>query len=146
MLCMNSYPRAYVQQCRRLVDTQLAAYDAVLAATTAKGASRPKKLDAAIADFEHAFFNNMVLVLEQMFVHRTRGIEKKDGNPLNEVRVLATSILENGGVLVKDSQIKLDPGKSVLKLDVGDEIRLTQSDFVLLVDAFFAELDKKFVG
>lgn len=51
----------------------------------------------------------MVLALDQLFVHRARGIEGKDGNPLNEVRVLCTSIMANGGVLVKDSQIKLDP-------------------------------------
>jgi hypothetical protein len=36
----------------------------------------------------------MVLVLEAPIVNRLRGNERKDGNPLNEVRMLAASILE----------------------------------------------------
>ena len=78
----------------------------------------------------------------------------KDGNPLNEVRVLCNSILLNRGRLQVDklpgwpnsagSGIKLPPEKSVLKLDVGDEVRLTEADFARLSKAYFAELEKRF--
>jgi hypothetical protein len=40
-----------------------------------------------------------VLLLDHMFVHRLSGAEGKDGNPLNEVRVLVNSLLYNGGKL-----------------------------------------------
>jgi hypothetical protein len=50
--------------------------------------------------------------LENYFVHRSRTLEKKDGNPLNEVRVLCTSMMSNDGKLAADKQIRLDPAKS----------------------------------
>lgn len=37
----------------------------------------------------------MVVVLEGCFVHRSRTIEKKDGNPLNEVGMLSNSMMLN---------------------------------------------------
>jgi hypothetical protein len=51
----------------------------------------------------------MVLVLENYFEHRTRAKEKKDGNPLNEVRLLSTSMMTNNGRMAADKSIKLDP-------------------------------------
>ena len=89
-----------------------------------------------------------------MFVHRLTGIEGKDGNPLNEVRILCNSLLLNQGRLQVDrlpgwpnsasTGMELPPEKSVLKLKVGEEVRLNESDFVRLSKAFFAELEKKF--
>ena len=43
-----------------------------------------------------------------------------------------------------DKQIKLPPEKSVLKLDIGDPIKLSESDFGRLSTAFFAELQRRF--
>jgi hypothetical protein len=61
----------------------------------------------------------MVLILDTYFTHRSRTTEGKDGNPLNEVRVLCNSILENKRVLRADKSIKLKPETSVLKLPPG---------------------------
>jgi hypothetical protein len=58
----------------------------------------------------------MVLILDTYFTHRSRTTEGKDSNPLNEVRVLCNSILENKSVLRADKSIKLKPETSVLKL------------------------------
>jgi len=44
-----------------------------------------------------------------------------------------------------DLTIKFSPAKSILKLQVGDEIKLTETDFFLLFRAFFAEIETKFV-
>jgi hypothetical protein len=134
MLAVNKYPQAYVDACRSSMEKQLAAYRSL-----AKSA-KPSALEA----FEPPFFNNLVLVLDSFFVHRTRGLEKKDGNPLNEVRRLCQSILQNEGVLAPDKTIKFDPAKSVLKLKIGDRIKLTEADFVRQFKAFFAEIEAKF--
>jgi hypothetical protein len=66
-------------------------------------------------------------------------IEGKDGNPLNEFRVLCNSILFNNGRLHVERLpgwpnsagwgIKLPPERSLLKLSVGDEVKLTEADF-----------------
>jgi hypothetical protein len=59
MLARNSCPKAYVDDCRASIDAQLVAYKAL-------------KLTSAPA-FERLFFNNLVVVLDRLFVHRTRG-------------------------------------------------------------------------
>lgn len=90
------------------------------------------------------FFNNLVLVLDNLFVHRTRALEGKDGNPMNEVRVVCNSLLNNGGKLLTDKSIKLNPAKSVLGLQAGDAINLTEADFVRLSEAFFTAVETVF--
>ncbi|HYT18539.1 MAG TPA: hypothetical protein VEO18_09885 [Thermoplasmata archaeon] len=141
MLGMKKYPKEYIAACRARVDADLRAYRNQVGKTPSK-------------EFEARFFNDQVLLLDYMFVHRLSGIEGKDGNPLNEVRVLCNSILLNRGKLQVDklpgwpnsavAGIKLPPEKSVLKLKSGDEVRLSEADFERLSKAFFDELGKKF--
>jgi len=133
MLAMNTYPRAYVAACRKRMGDQLAAYDAL-------GASK-----AAAARFEPLFFGHLVLALDACFVHRTRALEGKDGNALNEVRMLCTSLLQHDGVMTADKTIKYDPAKSVLKLQIGADIALSASGFKRLAAAFFDEIGARFV-
>ena len=138
MLGMKTYEREYVNACRAKIDADVR----VFKRSGAKG-------------LETTFFNNLVLKMEYMFVHRFSGIEGKDGNPLNEVRVLCNSILLNKGKLQVDklsgwpnsavSGIKLMPEGSVLKLKVSDEVKLTEAGFVRLSKAFFAEIEKKYL-
>ena len=141
MLGVNSYTQEYIDQCRARVAAQVKTYKAVVsAATKAKSAPVGKALDA----LEPVFFNNMVLVLDSYFTHRLRGMEGKDGNPLNEVRVLCTSMLEHANVMQAEKTIKMNPATSVLGYDVGDEIRVSQADFGRLSDAYFAEIEAKY--
>ncbi len=134
MLAVTRYPKDYVTACRKRMDEQLATYAAL-----AKGAG-----GAEAERFEPLFCANLVLALEASFVHRTRGMEGKDGNPLNEVRMLCTSILQNGGRLAADKTIKYDAGKSVLKIAIGAPIALTAADVERLAAAFFMEIARKF--
>jgi hypothetical protein len=76
-------------------------------------------------------------------VNRLRGVEGKDGNALNEVRVLANSIMETDGVMAADSQIKFKDG-SIVGYEAGDTIALSEADFRKLADAFFAEIEARF--
>ena len=116
MLCVNKYPQDYLDRCRSRVKQQLGVYRDLMAATTGRDKTKNPKIGAAVESFEPVFFNNMVLVLDSYFVHRSRTMEGKDGNPLNEVRVLCNSILENKSVLRANKTIKLKPDASVLKL------------------------------
>ena len=135
MLGVSTYDQAYVDTCREAMRAQIAAYDGVAAAAGDGGAR-----DA----FEPLFFNNLVLVLDHLFMHRLRGREGKDGNPANEVRVLAASIMTGGARLTPDKTIRLTPETSVLGHAPGDEIALSQSDFVRLADAYLAEIEARF--
>jgi hypothetical protein len=143
MLCRNSYSKDYIHECRSQVEAQLAAYKKLV--TTASEKAGKSAINAAINSFEPLYFNDLVVVLEGFFVHRSRALEQKDGNPLNEVRMLCDSILQHRGVMSADKTIKYNPAKSVLKLQIGEEIKLMESDFVALFRAFFAEIETKFI-
>lgn len=132
MLCVNKYKKDYVAACRKKMEAQLRAYGAL-----------PKS--AAREVFEPLFLNNLVLAMDAFFMHRSRGLEGKDGNPLNEVRMICSSILANDGVMTADKTIKWNPEKSVLKLQIGSPVRLNESDFVRLFKAYFAEMEARFV-
>jgi hypothetical protein len=53
--------------------------------------------------------------------------------------------MNNGGVLRGNNVIKLIPEESVLKLNLGDPIRLSAIQFEQLAKAFFAEIETRFV-
>lgn len=72
MLCRNNYTQKYIDECRKKVESQISAYKNLVKAAADKKAT---KLSLAIKSFETVFFNNMVLVLENYFVHRSRTIE-----------------------------------------------------------------------
>ena len=138
MLGMRVYPKNYIAGCRAHIDANVNAYRKLLAATKADAAG------SAVAAFEATFFSDLVLVLDEFFVHRLRAVEGKDGNALNEVRMLSQAIMNNHGVLQADKSIKYDPAKSVLKYAIGDQIKLTEADFTRLSNAFIAEIESKF--
>ena len=133
MLSIKNYPQSYVDTRRAVVKSQVAAYRKAAKAGDTKS-------------LESAYFTNMVLALDMAFIHRMRGNEGKDGNPLNEVRLLSYSLLENDGVFaLPDKSIKWDPDRSVLGFDTGKKIVIDDAAFVDLAEAFFDEIEKRFV-
>ncbi len=133
MLAKTSYSRDFVAAARKRAATQLDAYDAMA-----------KKAPKEAATFAPEFFNTMVLALDHYFMHRARAQEGKDGNPLNEVRMLAVSLLEHDGIMARDNTIKYDPARSITGIAIGDSIVIDRATFDSLADGFFAEIEKRF--
>jgi hypothetical protein len=144
MLSVSSYAKTYIDGCRAKVVSQIAAYQHLVSVARGLSGTSESQLEPALDTFEPLFFNNMVMVLDNYFLHRSRNMELKDGNPLNEVRALCNSMRDNDGVMAADKTIKMDPATSVLKYQVGDEIKLNAEDFLLLSKAFFAEIESKY--
>ncbi|GAB3065016.1 hypothetical protein GCM10027053_30160 [Intrasporangium mesophilum] len=144
MLGMREYEQDYIDACRSRVETQVAMFHEVAQAARDHGDADVSILEGALESLEYEYFNNMLLVLEGYFVHRLRGVEGKDGNALNEVRVYARSLMENGGTVVADPQLPLDPTRTVLGLKVGDPITLTLQQYGRLSNAFFREIEARF--
>ena len=143
MLGRNNYTKEEFAQARKRVDQQLAVYKKLTKAVD--GATSDPKVAGAREAFEVQFFNNMVIVLDRLFVHRLRAVNGKDGNPLNEVLLVADSLINNGGVLAATKVFKLVPAESVLKLEVGDQIKVTAAQFERLSKAYFAEIEARFL-
>jgi hypothetical protein len=143
MLGRKSYTKQEFDHAKAAIDQQLAAYKKLV--KTVATSTADKKVNAAFDAFETLFFNNMVLALDRYFVHRIRPVTGKDGNPLNEVELLADSLMNNDGVLAVSNVIKLVPDQSVVKLQFGDPIKLTEEQFERLSAAFFAELKRRFL-
>src|SRR6266516_3169929 len=144
MLGRKAYTQEEIDHGKMALEEQLGAYRRLVKAVGS--VTTDKEVDAAFESFEALFFNNMTLVLDRYFVHRLPGAdyEGKDGNPLNEVRIICDSLMNNDGVMRGDKQIKLTPERSVLKLNIGDPISLTDEEFERLSTAFFAELERRF--
>ena len=141
MLGMKNYTKN-IDECRSKVDVELSAYDKLDAAAK----SHPASVQA-FETFEATFFNNMVLMLDYFFVHRLSDIDGKDGNPLNEVKILCNSMLNNNNIMTADNvgkiaafaglnAVKLEPTKSVLKYRAGDEFTLNEADFFAPIQGF----------
>jgi hypothetical protein len=142
MLGRNSYTKEELDHARKGVDQQLAAYKKLVKAID--NATSDPKVTSAREAFEPLFFNNMTVVLDRYFVHRVRNVTGKDGNPLNEVELMADSIMNNDSVLSASKVIKLVPDESVVKVKIGDRIKLTGAQFERLAKAFFAEIEARF--
>ena len=136
MLGRTSYPKDYVEATRARVARQLKIFEALAKGTKA----------ADLGALEAAFCESMVLGLELAFVHRVRKAEGKDGNPLNEVRLLAMSLLEHGGTMSADPTIKWDAAKSVTGIAMGERIAIDRATLARLAEGFFAEIEKKYPG
>jgi len=139
VLAVTSYPEVYVQLTAAKIEEQLAAYEALAAAV--KGNA---KAEAALAAFAPGHFNSMLLALDHHFMHRMRGAEGKDGNPLNEVRMLSDSLMEHDGVLRENKTIKYKSEKAVAGIAVGQTIALDAGTFERLAKAYVEELGKRF--
>jgi hypothetical protein len=136
MLGIKKYSSQYINQCQNAIESHLSNWNII---------KLTLKEDDILRAFEIQFFNNLVLVLDYYFVHRLRVLELKDGNPLNEVRMIADSLLNNNGLFAVDKTITYKINKSILNLELGDNIKLTQEEFELINAAFFKDLEKKYL-
>jgi len=143
MLGRKSYTREEFESGKAAVEQQLAKYRKLAGAVSSNGSTNG--LQSSLGNFETMFFNNMVLVLDRYYVHRLRMVTGKDGNALNAVELIADSLMNNDGVMRGNNVIKYVPKDSVTKLEIGDQIRLTEKQFERLAAAFFKELEQKFL-
>src|SRR3954464_7936118 len=141
MLGRKDYTQQELDSATSALNTQMAAYKKLARAVDASGDAKAK---AALEAFEPTFFNNMVLVLDRLFVHRIRNVTGKDNNPLNEVELLAESLMNNDGVLRGNNVLKYEAENSVVGLKVGDKIGVTAAEFETLANAFLADIESKF--
>ena len=125
----STYSADEIESCRDNCDALLAAW----------GAN-----DVEDSTLESLVFGHAVVVLHTWFGHRQRGLEGDDGNPMNEVRVIADSIVDNDAVLRVAGPITWVPERTVLRLAVGDEVEITANGFERLTAAYLAAIESTY--
>ena len=143
MLGRKDFTPQELDSAKDAMSKQLAAYRKLAKAVRASGDA---KAVAALEAFEPLCFNNLTLALDRRFVHRVRMVSGKDTNALNEVELIADSLMDNGGTLEIGTVIKYTPDEATLGLAAGDRIALGADEFDRLAKAFLSEIDAKFVG
>ena len=132
---MTSRPVS-IEACRAEIAAQIQAYrDLVGAASKASGMSLAR-IDAALAAFEPAFFNNLLVALDARFPQRPR-----ETTASVEVALLADALLHHGGVLTANADLPYDADVAMLRLDIGERVSLNAEDVELLATAFLAEIE-----
>lgn len=134
MLGVKAYELDYVESCEGRLTAQLAELDRLIASA---GADVP-------VDVETELLAALTVELDAFFVHRVRALEGKDSNPLNEVRMLAHSLLHDAGVLASSTTIRYRPDQTILGIPVGEPIRIDRGGFERLATAYFDELRARF--
>ncbi len=135
MLAVNKYPRDYVEE----IKSKFSRYAEVY-----RKLRDEREKSGSMDGFEQVYFNNLLLALDSHFAHRARAAERKDGNPLNEVRMICSSLTLHDGVLSVDKTIKYDPAKAVLKYPLGQKIELTEAEFLKISSAYLDDLITKY--
>ncbi len=144
MPAKKSYSQAYVDSVRARVEAQVERYRRAADGARQPGEPKPPA-GSAFALLEPVFFNNLLLALDSCFAHRARTVEGRDGNPLNEVRLLCRS-LQDDERLRTYPWLRVHPEQSVLGHRPGDPIALSEAQFLALAGAYFDELEKRFVN
>ena len=134
MLGRQTCPSAQITACRAEMTAMAATWRAV--AKTSQAAAR--------VEAEVQVFNQMAVALEARFVHRLRGVEGKDGNPMHELRLLALGVTTNGSYFPSDHSLTWQPEASVTGYRAGDKIRLSEAVFSRLVPAYLDAVATKF--
>ncbi len=140
MLAVSSYPKSYIDQCRSLIFAQIDAWTQLTATLTSD------EQRTAASSLERQTFQTLILALDSCFVHRQRSVEGKDGNPINEVRMLCAAILSEEQTLSIDKTIKYSAETSVLGIGIGENVVVDASRFRKLADAYFSEIETRFGG
>jgi hypothetical protein len=142
MLGRKDYTQEELDNGRARVKKQLTAYRKLAKDI---GKSGDEALAKDLESFEKAFFNNLALSLDRLYVHRLRSVTSKDCTPLNELELIVESLLNNDGVFRGNKVIKYKPSEAVVGLAEGDKIELTAKDFERLSAAVLDDIEARFV-
>ena len=132
---MTSAP-ASIETCRAEIAAQILAYRNLVGAASKASGMSLARIDAALAAFEPAFFNNLVIALDARFQQRRRE------TPVSaEVALLAEALLHHGGVLTANAVLPYDADAALLRLELGERVSLNAEDVESLATAFLSEID-----
>ena len=126
----NAYTSDEIEACRDNCDALLAAWAAN---------------DVEDTTLESMVFAQAVVVLDAWFADRDRDLEGDDGNPMNEVRVIADSVVRNAGTLRVEGPTRWAPERTVLRLAVGDEVEITANGYERLAAAYLAAIEMHYL-
>jgi hypothetical protein len=137
MLGRKTYTQEELDAATRTIERQLSTWRALAAAV---GASGDEDARAALEAFAPGYFNDLVVALDRPFVHRVRTVAGKGTNPLNELELLADSLMTNDGVLRTGTVVRYEQDAAVVGLADGERIALDEDAYDRLAHAVVEQL------
>lgn len=123
--------QVYMESCRDQLVGDIEAYDRI-------NEFMPKSMSDDSVYFEKVFFNNLLIVLDTMFVNRPMIVGVQSAS--QELKYLANSIAKHNGRLMLSQNAKYRKEWSVLKIEKGGKIIITQEKFISLFNRVWEEL------
>ncbi len=138
MQAATTYSHQYIVATRARVAEQLATFRRFASVATTPDAA------AAITAWAPVYFGSLVVGLDHAFVHRRRDAAQHDADVLDEIRTLASSIAEHGGVLTLDPTVPYDHERSTTGARPGTLIVVDDVTFEHLADAYLAAIEARY--
>ena len=142
MFGRKNYTPEELDHATEAIGQQLAAYKKLAQAVEATSDPAAR---SALEAFEPLFCNKHDAGSGSLLRSSPADGHRQRRQSAHEVELVADSVMNNGAILRGNNVIKFAPEESVLKLTVGDKIKLTAAQFERLAKAFLAEIQSKFL-
>ncbi len=134
------YDSKYIQKAKAKIDEQKQNFEQLILELEKNSQKNSFEINSEIEKYEKLFFNNLTVVLDEMFTDRKVDKENLETtNPSLELHLLAAGLKSNNAKM-DFKNLDINPSNTILKYRSEMEIKMTKAQFEKLSVKFFDSL------